>query len=278
MTNALFIQNCFVPDDNQFNRLSRSLESLFKYMSGLKSKNFYHFVLGGYIAPKYISRIDDIINKALADENRKFDEVVTYKFDTNIGKGRACNYAVENFCKKYGEVDYLFMFDNDIVFEDRQEDIVQMLIEQKKELDAVSKMKYPVISCNFKEHQVHNEGVLDFGKKVIHGVMRCSTGRFGCIGGGCWLVVKKHWDKVGGYTTDAIYGRDDGKFYLDTIKMKDQMVALSQDIYVIHPSDEDMEYNRFKADTNVNRVRKMNYEELTEDSAKFWEKRNANTK
>lgn len=276
MTKVLFMQNCFVPDDNQYNRLTRSLKSLQTYVEGLSTDNSYSFALGGYIAPEYLDRVMDTIRQIEEGKNILFN-VMLYHFKKNLGKGRVCNYVIENYCKTHGPVDELFMFDNDIVFEDCEEDIVQMLLEQRSELNAVSEMKYPVVSCNFKEHQVHNEGVLDFGKKVIHGVMRCSTGRFGCIGGGCWLVSKPHWDKVGGYTTDAIYGKDDGKFYLDTIKMKDRMVALSQDIYVIHPSDDDIEYNRFKADTNVNRCQKMNYQELTEDMNRFWEKRNANT-
>lgn len=270
MNNVLFIQNCFVPDENQYNRLKRSLLSLKKFVSNIDTTNNYYFALGGYIDDKWKDSINDIINDI--SDSKIFNKVLFYKFKANLGKGRVCNFIVNHFGELYN-IDYLFMFDNDIVFENTGNDIVEMLIEQKQELDAISNMKYPVISCNFKEHQVHNEGVLDFGKKVIHGVMKCSTGRFGCIGGGCWLVSKPHWDKVGGYTIDAIYGKDDGKFYLDTIKMKNQMVALSQDIYVIHPKDEDQEYNRFKVDTNVNRVRKMSYDELKTDSNKFWENR-----
>ena len=126
---------------------------------------------------------------------------------------------------------------------------------------------------HFKEHQVHGEGVLDFGYKTKHGLVKCSTGNFGCIGGGCWLIDKLHWDLLGGYCTDAVYGKEDGRLYLDTITTKDRMVALSFDVYVIHPADIDEVYNRFKADTNINRVQKMSYSELTVDSENFWKGR-----
>ena len=165
------------------------------------------------------------------------------------------------------------MFDNDIVFKPCQEDIVDILITQQKEMDAIGGIKYPVISCNFEEHQVHQIAALDQGFKTKDGRMvKCSTAHFGCLGGGCWLVEKSHWDEVGGYCSDTIYGKDDGMFYLDTIRMG-MMVCLSEDIWVIHPSDEDQTYNLFKADTNVNRVLKMDYKELGIDSDNFWRNR-----
>lgn len=275
MSKVLFVQNCFVPDENQCRRLERSLESLLDYSDGFISKNEYHFVLGGHIADEFKDRIRKLITEFTErqESSRFFKEIRLIESKINAGKGRITNFSVDHFCKNISEVDYLFMFDNDIIFKNEEKDLVQILIEQMTEIDAIGSMKYPVMSCNFEEHQVHNEGVLDFGYPSKHGLIKCSTGRFGCIGGGCWLVKKNHWDKVGGYCADAVYGKDDGKFYLDTITMKDRMVALSYDQYVIHPADTDQEYNRFKADTNINRVRKMNYDELSDDSGKFWSNR-----
>lgn len=274
MSKVLFMQNCFVPDENQFNRLKRSLESLRDWAEVNKTtENYYRFVLGGYIHEDYINPIEELVWEITG--TLFFRDGGLNLFETNVGKGVACNETIKPHGKDF---DYLFLFDNDIVFEIDSGDIVQTLMDQQDEMDLLNPdMRYPVISCNFKEHQVHNEQVLDYGHKTATGVIRCSTGNFGCIGGGCWLIRKPHWDKLGGYCQDAIYGKDDGQFYLDTITLIEgtvrHMVALSFDVYVIHPSDEDMAYNLFKADTNVNRVRKMNYTELTEDSEKFWSER-----
>lgn len=283
MAKVLFIQNCFVPDDNQFGRLKRSILSLLAYSTNLKeanSGNEYSYVLTGYVAPEYKKEIQDLVTLFTqgVKEEACFKEVRYCQFASNLGKGRSTNFGVNYFVEHAHDVDYLFMFDNDIVFEDQERDIVQILLEQKEEIDAINpNLKYPVISCNFKEHQVHNEGALDFGVKTKHGLIRTSTGNYGCIGGGCWLVEKKHWDAIGGYEIDAVYGKDDGHFYLATIKRKvvdvRHAVALSWDVYVIHPSDVDQTYNIFKADTNVNRVRKMSYDQLREDSNKFWKDR-----
>jgi glycosyltransferase involved in cell wall biosynthesis len=278
MSKVLFVQNTFVPDQNQFSRLEKSIRSLQKYLDGLETENEYHYALAGWIAPEYRDKVNALWRGLM--KVATVTRVTIFPLQSNLGKGIATNRAVKT-CSNMEDVDfdYLFMFDSDIRFEDTEQDIVQILIEQTMEMDLINPaMRYPVMSCNFKEHQVHNEGVLDFGHRTKHGVVRCSTGNFGCVGGGCWLVAKDHWDTVGGYTEDAIYGKDDGKFYLDTIRLvKDgqkHMVGMAQDVYVIHPSDTDDEYNRFKADTNVNRVRKMTYAELAVDSDKFWNERN----
>lgn len=268
MNRVLFMQNCFVPDDNQFNRLKRSMESLIEWSNSTKTPNEYMYGLGGFIKKEYQKEILKLID--LLNESTSINQAYVYFFETNVGKGVATNKTVAEFSPGF---DHLFLFDNDICFIPDSGDIPQMLLEQQEELNAIGEMKYPVISCNFKEHQVHNIGVLDFAKKVVHGMIKCSSARFGCIGGGCWLINKKHWEDVGGYTTRTIYGLDDGKFYLDTIVKKNRMVALSEDIYVIHPSDSDNEYNIMKADTNVNRVRKMDYDALSKDMDSFWNKR-----
>lgn len=280
MAKVLFMQNCFVPDDNQFNRLKRSIESLRDWAIELPpSPNTYVYVLGGYIAEKYKHDIMELV-KTLHRPNKTRDAYMFHKawsmlFETNQGKGRVCNYCVDRM--KEEEYDYIFFFDNDIVFKPDGGDIPQILIEQMDEMNAISKdLCYPVMSCNFAEHQVHALGALDFGYKTKHGLIKTSTGNYGCIGGGCWLVKMSHWNEVGGYTTDAIYGKDDGWFYLATIKMKvspRRAVALSHDVYVIHPSDVDQAYNIFKADTNVNRTRTMSYEELQKDMDNFWKDR-----
>jgi len=270
MKHILFMQNCFVPDENQFNRLKRSIESLIVLSKKTKTTNYNRYVLSGWIHEDYEREITELVEEL--NDCLYFTDTYINLLSTNAGKGVACNITIKQYAHEYYWT-HLFLFDNDIVFEADSGDLPQILIEQQQELNAISALKYPVISCNFKEHQVHCEGALDFGAKTKHGTMRCSTGNYGCIGGGCWLIDKPHWDKIGGYSTDAIYGKDDGQFYVDTICTKNCMVALSFDVYVIHPSDKDEVYNRFKADTNINRVRKMDYKELTEDSEKFWSKR-----
>lgn len=283
MPRVLFMQNCFVPDENQCARLERSLKSLLAYSTNLaaaKGNNEYHYILAGWIDEAYIERIEGLVSLFTqgTETDKCFTHVSLFRLSENMGKGHSCNMSIAEFSKNV-EVDYLFMFDNDIVFEDREDDLIQVLLEQKEELDAVNpKLRYPVIACNFKEHPVHNEGALDFGMQTKHGLMRTSTGNYGCVGGGCWLVAKEHWDAIGGYVTVAVYGLDDGKFYLDTIKrVVDEdvrhAVAVSWDQYVIHPSDTDQTYNLFKADTNVNRIRKMDYDELKIDSEEFWKDR-----
>ena len=268
MPSVLFMQNCFVPDENQFNRLKNSLESLIEWSNTTTTSNDYMFVLGGYIKKEFQDEIRKLLDEV--DNTISIKQSYGYFFEKNVGKGVATNKTVSEFSPGY---DHLFLFDNDICFIPDSGDIPQILLEQQAEMNKISPMKYPIISCNFKEHQVHGLDVLDFGCKTTHGLIKCSTGNFGCIGGGCWLVDKDHWDKLGGYRTQAVYGLDDGAFYVDTINTKHRMVALSFDVYVIHPADSDEVYNRFKADTNVNRVRKMNYKELGDDSDSFWKTR-----
>ncbi len=269
MSKVLFMQNCFCPDENQFKRLKRSLLSLENYTRHCKPQHEYRFVLSGYVHENYVQNLVIFFDEWM-DINLFFTQGIFLDLNTeNIGKGKVCNKCIPKYTHNQ-DYSHVFMFDNDIVFKECPHDIVDILIKQQDEMDTIGNLKYPVISCNFEEHQVHNIEAMDQGHHCKDGrLVKCSTGHFGVLGGGCWLVRKEHWDKLGGYCSDTIYGKDDGKFYLDTIR-DGMMVALSMDICVIHPSDEDDAYNRFKADTNVNRVLKMNYDELTTDSNNFW--------
>lgn len=273
MNNVVFMQNCFVPDENQKGRLVASLTSLLKMARTVKTSNTYRFVLSGWIDDDYYKLYDNEIEELVEEIGNTlfFTDSHFVPLTENFGKGIACNEAIKLYAQG-PQWSHLFLFDNDIIFKEGTSDEVEVLIDQMKDMNNIGGAKFPVMSFNFEQHQVHNIGVLDKGFKTTTGLVMCSTGHFGVLGGGAWIIEKSHWDAVGGYKTDAIYGKDDGAFYLDTIRMG-KMVGLSLDHYVIHPSDSDQKYNLFKADTNVNRVQKMTYEELSIDSNNFWRNR-----
>lgn len=217
MYKVMFMQNCFCPDQNQFNRLKNSIQSLFEYSKMVKTNNKYCYYLSGYISTEFIEDFKKLMDNFKSINDLFFDSIHVELNANNIGKGKVCNKTISKHGANY---DYLFLFDNDIVFKPNTDDIVDILIKQQLELNEIGKMKYPIISCNFEDHQVHALDVLDHGIKTKDGrLVKCSTGRFGCLGGGCWLVEKSHWDEVGGYYSDSVYGVEDGRLYVDTLNL-----------------------------------------------------------
>jgi len=241
------VQNLFVPNDEMLEKTINSLNSLKQLV---ENDNTIFKFSGWCIKEEYWDIIEPIINS--------LNPYTFIKKDKNFGKATNINELLIDI-----KTPFIFTLDSDIVL--------------KSEIDYYSKFKelfdienigiialdLEVNNCHLYDHQnlkrIHN------GHDIFWNFM--GNG----IAGGCLLISKKAWDEVGGYKVMGVYTGEDGEFFLD-VKRKNYFVGLDRSLAVIHPHDNNREYQLWKlhvCNRDSNKV-KTDISDIVDEATNRW--------
>lgn len=161
-------------------------------------------------------------------ENFSFD-IECQRLEHNYGKAYVINKIVKE-CQ--WDFDYIFTCDSDIIFLENQNYFTRLIASEK----ILPKNKIGLLAPNQLKLCAHNYSDLkeeikyegDFGNEIL----RSGPG----VAGGCFLISKKLWLDVGGYTPMGVFCGEDGNLVgkIMTRGMKNYVMV---NLNVVHPYD-----------------------------------------
>lgn len=182
--------------------------------------------------------------------------IKVYFSDNNIGKANIINYMDKNIARQ--DYDYLFSIDSDMVI-DHKTDIFDKMIEILETGNNIG-----LVASNQSELSQHWYGKTVFTRKSRGFNLGFTNNGIG-ISGGCILMKKSDWQKVGGYKIDHdIYTGDDSILTYNVFRILGKVAVIAHDCILKHPKGEEDEkgYTDWKMESwkrdNINFI-KDNY-------------------
>ncbi len=270
MSNTVYIQPVFVPNQEMFEKNITSIQSFIKCCETNNIK--VDCIFGGWGKEEYIEKIV----KELSSNFKQINILNFIKFDKNYGKAVIVNHlykCITNTSKK--EYTYILTADSDIIFKADEHNFIERLENCVSGIEQSRKMPFGMMSLNQLEDCRHLKQVFD-NQISINNEVYMYPNIIGGIAGGCLFISKRAWDKVGGYRVMGVYSGDDGYLLYD-LSVNGFSCGVMKSINIVHPIDNDDEYNKWK-DEKLNKCRNengMRYSDVSSfitDADVFWGK------
>jgi hypothetical protein len=96
----------------------------------------------------------------------------------------------------------------------------------------------------------------------------------GGIAGGSLFISKKAWDDIGGYKVMGVYAGDDGFLMVDMFN-SGYCIQMAENIAIVHPPEDDIEYQKWKEHINVRDSdgKNKNIMRQVKEAEEFWKNR-----
>lgn len=271
-----YIQTVFGPNQSQLNRNLRSLQSLDDYLKRYPYDVTAH--LGGWCATDELwNQVVDLLNNVGFKHTLK-------RFQNNVGKSHTVNTLFDENLRDT-DVEYFLTSDSDICFDaDICSYIFERLLEIPQQIQSQLGREIGMIALNQAQANCHIQSSLNlqfcYTNKYGNVEIIKYPSHIGGIAGGCLFTSTKNWKQVNGYRLINVYGGDDGFYLLDT-HLAGRFCGVSDTVSIIHPSDDDVEYSKWKHDQigwihrNGGHSRPLDTYLNSENVAtEFWKKRN----
>jgi len=261
------VQPIFAPTKEQAERNIRSLQSLSDYVSAFPQEISLDFA--GWGLPPYISWIAARIHASFAAY-----DVAVEVLDRNYGKAYVVNRMLSK--ERGNSKEFLLLCDSDIVFDRGCENMLDRLLEiLEVTADGMGK-PFGLIALNQLEGNCHLDEARvnlysftnSYGNRERVYQPRSPSG----IAGGCLFCSREAWQTVGGYREMGVYAGDDAFLLLDMAE-KGFSYQLSEDVYVIHPPDQNREYGEWKKRVclrDSDGARKPSLSAQIDEAESFW--------
>jgi GT2 family glycosyltransferase len=161
----------------------------------------------------------------------KSDKITVYLSEKNVGKSTIVNYM----CSLHNNCDYVISCDSDLIYEGTANWVDE----------AVWCMnnfpRFKLLSLNQFGNCQHLSGLFSttrVGKHIV------KFGNYRSIAGGCFIIKRDIWDKIGGYKDVGVYGADDANVMLDVSKIASLGVIETLGMY--HPFPNNEGYEKWK--------------------------------
>jgi len=277
MTNIVFIQPIFAPDEGISERNVNSLQSIKNYIdvNGLDGCNV-QVIIGGW------ARTDALWQKMVAKCKEVFG--ATYepiRFDKNYGKAIVVNKLYEVARKNGVNPDFLFTCDSDILFQPEQKHMFLRLVAAANHLTEVKKIPFGMISLNQLSGNCH--WPVCYQNQITYTMSVNATEKFeekmvwpntpSGIAGGCLFLSRAFWDTVGGYKVFGVYSGDDAYLLLECGK-RGWSYQMADTISIIHPNENDAEYSAWKhkvCGRDMMSGFKQNIDNIIQEADAFWD-------
>lgn len=271
MSDILFAQPIFSPNEALFNKNIASIESLGNYLRAFPSNMVVAFA--GYV------KTDEYWHKISSTIKRYFGPTCIFldRLDKNSGKALTVNAIVEESLKKR-TFDYILTADSDIVFDIKCPMIMPRLLGIANRLEEIKKKPIGVIALNQKEANVHSQAVyqnqIKFDNTTGHAETIVSPDIPGGIAGGCWITTTKCWTTIKGYRVMGVYASDDACYLTDAANHGFSW-QVAESIYIIHPHENDEIYARWKMHQAVTTslTIKPSLDKYIQRAEEFWKNR-----
>jgi hypothetical protein len=221
--NILLIQIIFINNNNTFCRWRNSFNSI-------NINNDIKLLISGYVSDRYIS----LVKKSISNVDYKF-------YNENIGKSSIINNIVEDTLYETFNI-HIFM-DSDIILESNTISVLCSLF---------LKNNFSILLPNHKDDIRHN--IKNITEKVIidgYSILYNNIYNSNSFAGGLFITNRDVLQK-NKFEMLGTYGPDDTYFFKKIYDTKDDSIkykiGLIENIFVIHPYDNDTEYNKFKLD------------------------------
>ena len=227
------VQPIFCPDEVLLKKNINSIKS----QINIKDTRCDFYYAGWCKNESYCNKLDTVINE--------HNPIKYIKQDKNYGKAYNVNELLKDIPQdKY---DMLITFDSDIIFKDNnfistidriQQNIVNI------GLLAPNMEEAPCHSCdNFSKMKINND-IITFNDRDGSVGRERNCG----ISGGCLCIDFKIWKQINGYKVMGVYAGEDAQL-LNDIASKQRCACIIEDLYIIHPKDENSAYNKWKGET-----------------------------
>jgi GT2 family glycosyltransferase len=177
------------------------------------------------------------------------DKVRVLLCDSNMGKAGIVNKIYKDFGS---DCTHVISIDSDFIV-DEEYNFIDEMVWCIENFDG-----YGMLSTFQKENNQHIWDQLpNVEKKENHEV---AFGNFRGIAGGCVILKKEFWDKIGGYKTFGnVYGFDDGLLAQD-VYFNGKKSGVIKTVKMTHPHDDDNGYVDWKKKNIATRQVKGYYE------------------
>lgn len=239
ISNILYVQPIFIPDEIRFEQNKRSIESFATYIETYPTELSLEVILGGWaINDLYWNKIVDVIKNCGLNTDVK-------RFDKNYGKAYIVNNLIE--FKKASNFQAFLTADSDMVFTLNDKYLLDRLVN----IAAIEK-NWGIIALNQYEQCCHLPVVNQNTKNVdikVNDINFSETlvwpTKPGGIAGGCLFLNRQMWEDVNGYRLMGVYAGDDAYLLIDCNAKKFSYI-LVKSLGVIHPFSNDIEYAKWK--------------------------------
>lgn len=282
MSEIVFCQPVFGANQSQTNLNVNSILSLVDYLkaSPLNSAAVFDVVLGGWCSEEiYWNQIIDAAKQLPENCN-----VSLKKFDRNYGKSFVVNNLLGKYLPAHQETKFILTCDSDMLFLKEHVALFQRAVTACQVSEKFRKIKTGFVALNQAADNCH--WIDTFDCKIPYKIKVQETEideqiawpSNGCgIAGGCLLITREAWDKVGGYHQyPNFYGSDDGLLLREV-----QQAGFSANVLVTcsmeHPKQNDAAYIALKKDAMKDPFEDYTpekYQERIKKSEDFWKSRN----
>ena len=184
----------------------------------------------------------------LLDLNKNEEIVEVYFSDNNVGKANIVNYMDNNFARK--DYDYLFSIDSDMCRDTENNKNAGNIFDKMIEILEMGN-NVGLVASNQGELSQHWYGKTVFTSKSRGFNLGYTNNGIG-ISGGCILMKKEDWEKIGGYKSNHdIYTGDDSILTYNVFRILGKVAVIAHDYYLKHPRVEEDErgYTEWKMES-----------------------------
>ena len=269
------VQPIFAPTAGQAERNIRSVASLANYLGQFSYKKI-RLYFGGWGIETHFENV--------AKQIRFYHEMrnaALVKFGRNYGKAYIANRLINDIVIPSYDPDLLFMCDSDIVFDDNCEYMFERITEIAARSIQLLHKPFGLVALNQAEGNCHLPISRENHFSFVNSFGQTENLFFptapGGIAGGCWVCSADAWKKVGGYREMGVYAGDDA-YLLRDVGEAGFSYQLSEEIYVIHPIDQDQDYAIWKRDVclrDSDGSFKADISSQVNEAERFWLERTA---
>lgn len=278
MTDILYLQPMFAPDQRRAHRNINSIETMGSYIKANGTNGHgLTIVMGGWAAT------DDLWNQLVAACKTYISPDFTpVRFDRNYGKALIVNKLMKVVTEQKTKFDFMLTADSDILFQPDLKNMFGRLIIAAQQCETAKKKPFGLMALNQKGEGCHyqscyqntlsynlNDDTSSTVEKIVW--PQSPSG----IAGGCLFLSRKMWETVGGYRVMGVYAGDDAYLLLDCYT-KGFSYQMADTIAIVHPPENDAEYAQWKVRTcqrdSANGV-KTNIDAQIKEADNFWKDR-----
>ena len=159
--------------------------------------------------------------------------VSVYFSEENIGKANIVNYMDKNFSRK--DYDYIFSIDSDMRRDTTNNKLDDNVFDKMVEI-LENGENIGLVASNQSELSQHWYNRTVFTRESRGYTLGYTNNGVG-VSGGCIVLRKSDWDKIGGYKENHdIYTGDDSILTYNVFRILGKVAVIAHDFYLKHPT------------------------------------------
>jgi len=272
-THILIARSIFCPNSIHYDITTNNLLSLFNFLTSVKKPGIiFSLYVVGWLKYTYIEYITKIIKLY----SHLFKEVKYDLWLINYGKYKMLN----NLKQQSNSYDAVFYSDHDIKMPVESYNNTNFFNNLHMAIHhTINNMQIGLIALNHLEDVRHQCDIYQ-NHATINDVnyMYPDLGQHGSIACGCFYIKGNVFHEIKDFKLYTVYGMDD-YYLLKKLHNKGYINVVIENVFVIHPFNDDYKYNEWKTNKIINileninghdKIKNIDYYKDIQQSNNFW--------